>query len=100
MDWKTASHELKFPVEMEGSKVTKITLREPDVEALEAIDELGIEPGKPMRIKHIRGIIETLGDAPAGTIGKLHRTDIAALGELLGPLLEDPETEEATTEAP
>lgn len=98
MNWKTVTHNLKFPVDHEGAKIEKITLREPDVEALEAIDELEIEPGKPIRVRQMRGMIAALGDAPDAALGKLHRDDLAALGELIAPLLDsaEPETAEAS----
>lgn len=93
MDWKIATHVLKFPVTVGDMAAAAVTLREPDVEALEAIDELGIVPGAALRVKQMRGIIEALGDAPPEVIGKLHRDDLAALGELLGPLLDGGEPE-------
>ncbi|MCT8999224.1 phage tail assembly protein [Chelativorans intermedius] len=97
MNWKTVTHTLKFPLQFEGRKIEKITLREPDVEALEKIDELDIQPGKPVRVRQMRGMIAALGDCPPEALGKLHRDDLAALGELLGPLLEgEPETAAAS----
>lgn len=97
MNWKTATHALKFPITVGEKTYAAITLREPDVEALEAIDDLGIEPGKALKVRHMRGIIEALGDAPSEAVGKLHRDDLAALGELLGPLLDGAEAEAAAS---
>lgn len=88
MEWKTATHRLKFPIEFDGEKIEKITLREPDVEALEKIDDLEIEPGKNLRVRQIRGIIAALGDVPADALGKMHKSDLEALGALIAPLLE------------
>mgnify|MGYP001106100179 CR=1 FL=1 len=98
MSWKTVTHKLKFPIEFDGEKIEKITLREPDVEALEQIDELDIQPGKPIRVRQMRGMIAALGDAPDAALGKLHRDDLVALGELIAPLLDsaEPETAEAS----
>ena len=98
MSWKTVTHKLKFPIEFDGEKIEKITLRAPDVEALEQIDELDIQPGKPIRVRQMRGMIAALGDAPDAALGKLHRDDLVALGELIAPLLDsaEPETAEAS----
>lgn len=87
MEWKTVTHRLKYPVVVNGERIEQITLREPDVEALEKIDDLGIEEGKELKVRQLRGIIEAIGDAPDGAIGKLHRADIEALGNLAVPLL-------------
>lgn len=98
MNWKTVTHKLKFPLEFDGEKIEKITLREPDVEALEQIDELDIQPGKPIRVRQMRGMIEALSDVPGDALKKMHSDDLTALGELLAPLLGDaePETAEAS----
>ena len=88
MNWKTATHVLKFPIAIGDKTIAAITLREPDLEALEIIDDLGIEAGKAVKVRHLRGLIEALGDAPSEAVGKLHCSDLAALGELLAPLLE------------
>lgn len=98
--WKSSTHKLAFPFEIgEGEdrrKVTSITLREPDVEALEIIDELGIKPPDEgeempdMSIKDMRILMSALSDEPADVLKKLHLKDFMALGDLVGPLLESP----------
>lgn len=91
MVWKKSTHVLKYPVTVDGKEHAAVTLREPDVDALEAIEELGIsESGNPT-IKQMRGMIVALADVPSAVIGKLHRDDLASLGELLAPLLDGEE---------
>lgn len=88
MNWQSKTHVLKFPVIIEGKTIAAITLREPDVDALEKIDGLGLKEGVPPNVKQVRGIIEALADQPGIVIGKLNKADFQALGELAVPLLE------------
>lgn len=89
LKWGETTIPLKFPVDQgEAPKIEKVTLREPDGEALEKIDALGLEPGKPMRVAQINGIIAALSGLPIETVRKLHRNDIRDLGEAAAPLLE------------
>lgn len=94
MAWKKATHVLKYPVTVDGKEHVTVTMREPDVDALEAIEDLGIEENRNPTIKQVRGMITALADMPSAVIGKLHRDDLTALGELLAPLL-DGEADEA-----
>jgi len=87
MIWKTVTHALKYPVNAGGATISAIVLREPDVDALEAIEDLGIVPGETLKVRQIRGIILALSDQPDTVIGKLHRSDLSELGNLLAPLL-------------
>ena len=86
------THTLANAVTVDGKIYTAITLREPDVDAREAIDDLGIEPGKPVRVRQMRGVIAALADCPDAVIGKIGKADFRALSEMVVPLLAD-ETE-------
>jgi hypothetical protein len=97
MNWKTTVHVLKYPVTLADKQFAAVTLREPDVDALEAIDELGIVEGVTPNIRQLRGIIVALADAPNEVIGKLHKDDLTALGELCVPLLEGAEAPATST---
>lgn len=82
-EWKSKSVPLTHPIpEGEGSdkKITAITLFEPDVEALEKIEDLGIEAGKKLSVKQIRGAIAAMSRLDDDVIKKLHRSDFEALG--------------------
>ncbi len=87
--WKSFTHTLAHPVHLEGGSkiVGAITLREPDVNALEAIDSLGIKEGTRPSIKQVRGILGAIADADQEVIGRLHRDDFNALNEAVAPLL-------------
>lgn len=88
--WPEISISLKHPIEHMGTTVTRLTLREPDVEALERIETLGLVAGKNPTVAQTRGIIAALsgvaGDAD-GLIKRLHKDDFAALAGHLVPLL-------------
>jgi hypothetical protein len=88
--WKEIRHPLTHPIPdpETGEMITEIVMREPDVEALERIDGLGMEEGKRMKVSQIRGLIAALSGLPDATIGKMHKNDFAAIGEEAVPLLE------------
>jgi hypothetical protein len=93
MDWKTQTHTLAHPIKVGDREIKTVTMREPDIDALEAIEELDIEQGKPLKVKHMRGIIVALSDLTHEEAGKLHRDDLAGLGEFIAPLLGDQDEE-------
>lgn len=92
MIWKTVTHTLAYPVMIGDKRTSAVTLREPDVDALEAIEELGIEEGGQPKISQLRGMIAAMSDVSNEVIGKMHRDDLTGLGELLVPLLGEEET--------
>ena len=87
MIFRTATHTLTGPIDYEEKNYSAITVREPDVDALGKIEELGIQEGERLTLLQLRGVISALADVPSGVIGKLHRDDFSALVELIGPLL-------------
>jgi hypothetical protein len=111
-DWRTHTHTLSRPVKLDGGTITVVTLREPDAEALEKIEETGIfkEPPKAkskakaadapeepnddapealkMSIRQTRQMVEALIDGDPAIAKKLHASDLMALVEAAGPLLE------------
>ncbi|MEN5249909.1 phage tail assembly protein [Brucella pseudintermedia] len=99
MTWKTKAVPLQHPIAVGEKTVAAITLREPDLNALEVIEGLGLADGVAPKLSQIRGIIAALGDQPDEVLGKLHRDDVATLTEALLPFLSGEETTaaEATT---
>lgn len=93
MSWKTVTHPLIHTINISGKSFDRITLREPDVDALEAIEDLGLKEGEPMGIKALRGVVVALSDFDNATVGKMHRADLMAIGEIIAPLLSGSETE-------
>ena len=93
-DWKTTTYTLAYPITVgegvplfaAGTQVTEVTLREPDTEALEFIEE-NEKPGS--QIRNLRFQIQGLSGLPAEILKKLHHKDITKLGELMLPLLQD-----------
>lgn len=87
--WQEVTHPLKFPVKIgDAEPIASISLYEPDVEALEAIDALGLKEGEQMTVAQLRGIVVALSRQPEAVIKKLHARDFKALGEEAVPLLE------------
>lgn len=88
-EWKTETVTLTHPIPAgEGSdqKITSITLFEPDVEALEKIEDLNFKEGEKLTVKQIRGAIAALSRLDDDVIRKLHRDDFNALGNAFPPL--------------
>lgn len=85
--WKTETHTFKYPVIVDDTTYTTITLREPDVDALEKIEALGVTDGSEPTLSQLRGTIAAVADLPNEVIGKIHRDDFLVLGEMIAPLL-------------
>ena len=65
--WREIVYPLKYPLpalEAGGAPVTAITMREPDVEVLERIEEIGLVADKAPTIKQTREIISALSGIP------------------------------------
>lgn len=88
--WKAEAHPLKHPITFGEKTYTAVTLREPDADALEAIDDLGIVEGQRARIGQLKGLLCALADVPPEVIGKLHRDDFVDLQGIAIPLLHPP----------
>ncbi|UYZ08547.1 phage tail assembly protein [Agrobacterium salinitolerans] len=91
--WIEFKHTLLFPLKGETGEVKIITLREPDAETLEKIDDIGIEAGKPVKVAQMREILSILSGVPSDDLKRLNRRDFSALADLSGPLLDVPEEE-------
>lgn len=93
MDWKTETYTLAHPIKVgENMSINTVTLREPDVDALEAIEAAGIKPGEPPTVKQLRAVLEALGSLSPAEVGKLHREDFQGVCEKLVPLLDPSQT--------
>ncbi|EPE98441.1 phage tail assembly protein [Rhizobium grahamii] len=87
--WATITYPLIFPV----GDLTTLTFSEPNGEALEAIDELGIEEGKTPSVRQTMGLISALSGVPVETIRKFNQRDIKGAANALVPLVTgEPET--------
>ena len=89
--WRTVEHKLIHPVAGADGNVSSVIFKEPDIEALEKIDDLNIMEGKPLKVAQIRGIIGALSGLPDEVLKRIHRDDFAALGDKAVPLLAAPE---------
>lgn len=97
MTWKIKAIALKHPITVGEKTIAAVVLREPDLNALEAIEELALKDGVPPSVAQLRGIIVAIGDQPDAIVGKLHRDDFAAITEEIAPFLSGEETEAPAT---
>lgn len=92
MDWKTKTIPLTRPVEMPDGKIEEIMIREPDVEAIEAIEEMDLPTGaaskKKLKVSQIRRMVEILSDAPDGSVQKMHPEDFQKVAREVTSFLE------------
>lgn len=101
--WKSTKLTLVYPIAFDGKDVTELTIGEPDVDAVEVIEEAGFKVGEPPTVAQLRAVIGALAHVPNELIGKLHRSDFQNAVEVATPLLEAslaPSGEPTATSAP
>ena len=86
--WGVSPLKLKFPVTTEAGTITEIIMREPNGEALEAIDDLNMQEGERPTMRQTLALIRILSGISKDVTDKMHRDDIMGAMEALGPLLE------------
>ena len=92
--WPSITHKLLYPLAVEGADpVTTIEVREPDLEALEAV--LGVVEAHGLTdndarigLKTLRPLLAALTGIPDASLKRLHFKDATALMEKMAPLLE------------
>lgn len=100
MEWKAETVTLQCPVRDGETLIRSATVREPNAGELVEIEEIGIGfDEQEMTLKQVLGLIEILSDLPPAAVKKLHRRDVAALAEALGPLMEISADEYATPQS-
>lgn len=90
--WKEQTYTLIFPI---GDMKT-LTFREPNGEALEAMEDLAIPEGAKPTIKQTIAIISILSGVDTATIKKFNQRDILGAGEAMVPLLSEEPDQNAT----
>lgn len=101
-EWKSVTITLLHPIKVGELSLSTITLREPDLEALEKIDDIGFEAGMRPSVRQLRLAIEALSGQETQILNRLHKDDFEALGEAAVPLLFEPtesDDDSASTEA-
>jgi hypothetical protein len=87
--WGEQTYTLLFPIPLDdGNTVTKLVFREPNGEALEAIDELGVVEGKKPTVRQALGMVRALANVPKVVTDRMHQMDITRAMEAVGPLLD------------
>ena len=87
MNWGSVTVPLKYQVETEAGPIKEITMREPDGEALEAIEEVGMVEGEKPKMRQILATVSILSGLPKSVINRLHRDDITEVVSSMAPLL-------------
>lgn len=85
--WADVTVTLTHPLLYGERSVTSITLREPDLEALEKLDDLGLKEDEKPTVRQCRAMIQALSREPDELLSKLHRADVLALVEAMAPLV-------------
>lgn len=89
LTWGKLKYTLLFPVSIPNHPtITEIVFSEPNGEALELIDALGIEDGKDPTVTQALGLLRALSGQPKAVTDKMHMRDIAGASKAISPLLE------------
>lgn len=120
-DWKQELIKLIHPVTVDGVTRSEVLAREPDLDALEAIEALDLtndsrmlrdEHGalrkdaknnqlyKDPSLRELRTMIVAMTDLPHAFVGKLHRDDFGKIAGVIVPLLNGAEAEPVAAPAP
>ena len=106
-EFKTIAHTLLYPIPVGEKTYSTFIMTEPDVEALEKVEDLGVfnrEPLKdasgavmidedgdpvlpPLKVSEVRKLLVILGDLPEEVVLKMHPRDFNIVGKSVGPLL-------------
>ena len=87
-EWKTIVVPLKHPITVEGTTYDRAVLREPDVETLEALDEIGMKEGVDPTVAQSRRAIVALTGLPDAVVRKMHMVDFNTVSGAVVPLME------------
>jgi hypothetical protein len=87
--WPTMTVTLEHPVtDEDGAEIAAISFHEPDVEALERLEEIDAAEGERLKVRHLRFIAAVLSRQPDAVIRKVHAKDFAKIVEAISPFLE------------
>lgn len=89
--WVTITVKLTFPITFGEETISSITLREPNIGAVEELDALSLKEGEAPTVEQSRKMIAILSGVSAEALKQAHTKDFAALVEAVTPLLEGEE---------
>lgn len=95
--WVEKTVPLIHPIDGPEGKIESLTFREPDVEALERIEELDIQKGDRIKVRHLRVIAAALSRQPDDLIRRVHASDFEKVTEAIVPFLEFAVSAEASS---
>lgn len=90
IEWRTEKVPLDYPITDGDKTFTFIELREPDADALEAIEDAGFVEGIQPTNRQLKLSLQALSKWPMERIGRLHRKDFAKATAAVVPLLLEP----------
>lgn len=97
-EWKSITHTLSHPVTVGERSYSTVTLREPNVAAIEMVEESGLKAGVEPTNKQLRIAIMALSGLPAEVVREFHKDDFAEVVAAAIPLLL-PTSEPSPTES-
>lgn len=84
---RSFTHKLAHPFKVGELFYDQITLLEPNVDALEVIEDLGLKDGDAPTVRQMKSLIAALARLDPAVIGNLQAVDFRPLGEAVVPLL-------------
>lgn len=85
--WPEIKIPLAHPIKVGELSLTEITMREPDVAAMEVIEECNFVEGEKPTLKQLRSAIAALAKQPIEVLNQMHRDDFTKLAEAAVPLI-------------
>lgn len=87
--WPEVTIPLRHPIKgVDGAEITSLTFSEPDVEALERMEDLEPAEGERLKVRHLRAIAGALSRQPDDLIRRLRASDFTRVVEAMKPFLE------------
>lgn len=86
-EWPEIKIPLAHPIKVGELSLTEIIMREPDVAAMEVIEEQGFQEGVKPTLKQLRAAIGALAKQPVEILNQIHRDDFTKLAEAAVPLI-------------
>ena len=86
-DWKIVKHPLSYPVTIGERSYSEVVLKEPNVAAIEMVEDSGLKAGVEPTNKQLRIAIMALSGLPAEVVLAFHKDDFAEVVAAAIPLL-------------
>lgn len=88
MTWNSKKVPLTHPITVGEVSYSEIEFKDPDADAMEAIEELDFKPKAKPTLRQLKGAVAAISRLPVDVIGKVHRDDFVTLCEEVVPFIE------------